>query len=131
MSLTTASTTPPPRRTTVPGFMPPARRGGSARRTLARNVGASSIRPGNTYGRFFGGVGEAVYGASRPSLLADLYSRSVRGEVFAVFFLAIPVGSALGYLLGGLLEKWVGWRMAFWVAGLPGRTSSRSPVSTT
>lgn len=70
--------------------------------------------------RFFVGVGEAAYGAISPSLLTDLYPKSIRGKVFAVFFLAIPVGSALGYLLGGLLEGWIGWRMAFVVAGLPG-----------
>jgi sugar phosphate permease len=38
----------------------------------------------------------------------------------AIFFCAIPVGSALGYVVGGLVDKHYGWRMAFFVAGIPG-----------
>ena len=38
----------------------------------------------------------------------------------AVFFCAIPVGSALGYIVGGLVDAHFGWRMAFFVAGVPG-----------
>ncbi len=38
----------------------------------------------------------------------------------AIFFCAIPVGSALGYVVGGLVDKHYGWRMAFFVAGVPG-----------
>jgi predicted MFS family arabinose efflux permease len=34
--------------------------------------------------------------------------------------MAIPVGSALGYLLGGILQQAFGWRTAFFVVGLPG-----------
>lgn len=70
--------------------------------------------------RLFVGVGEAAYGSISPSVLTDLYPRSIRGKVFAFFFMAIPVGSALGYLLGGILEKAFGWRHAFLVAGVPG-----------
>lgn len=70
--------------------------------------------------RFAVGVGEAAYGSISPSLLTDLYPKNIRGKIFAIFFMAIPVGSALGFLLGGLLEKLVGWRHAFFVAGLPG-----------
>jgi glycerophosphoryl diester phosphodiesterase/predicted MFS family arabinose efflux permease len=70
--------------------------------------------------RLFVGVGEAAYGAISPSLLRDLFPKNVAGKVFAVFFMAIPVGSALGFLLGGVLEKTVGWRSAFFVAGVPG-----------
>lgn len=66
------------------------------------------------------GVGEAAYGSISPSILTDLFPKSVRGKVFAIFFLAIPVGSALGYLLGGVLEQLVGWRHAFLIAGGPG-----------
>src|SRR4051812_24102902 len=43
------------------------------------------------------GIGEAAYGTIFPALLADYYPRERRGRVFAVFFAAIPVGSALGY----------------------------------
>ena len=66
------------------------------------------------------GIGEAAYGTISPGLLADYYPKSRRGRVFAVFFVAIPVGSALGYVVGGLVDHRWGWRAAFYVAGLPG-----------
>ncbi len=66
------------------------------------------------------GVGEAAYGAISPALLADNFEKVKRGRVFAIFFSAIPIGAALGFVLGGLVEKAYGWRAAFLVAGLPG-----------
>ncbi len=66
------------------------------------------------------GVGEAAYGTIAPSLLADLVPRARRGIVMSIFCLAIPVGSALGYLLGGVLGEHLGWRPAFFVVGFPG-----------
>lgn len=66
------------------------------------------------------GVGEAAYGTIAPAVLADLFPERMRGRVFAVFYMAIPVGSALGYILGGQIEKRYDWRAAFFVAGLPG-----------
>lgn len=66
------------------------------------------------------GVGEAAYGTISPSLLADYFPKSRRGMVFAVFFCAIPVGSALGYIVGGLMDQHFGWRAAFFAAGAPG-----------
>ncbi len=66
------------------------------------------------------GVGEAAYGSISPSLLADYFPRDRRGRVFAIFFAAIPVGSALGYVVGGLMDHLFGWRRAFFVAGVPG-----------
>ncbi len=66
------------------------------------------------------GVGEAAYVTIGPSLLSDYFPRNQRGRVMAIFFCAIPVGSALGYVVGGLMDVHFGWRMAFFVAGLPG-----------
>ena len=66
------------------------------------------------------GVGEAAYGTIAPALLADAFPRERRGRVFAIFFCAIPVGSALGYVLGGLIDQRFGWRAAFFLAGFPG-----------
>jgi MFS family permease len=66
------------------------------------------------------GVGEAAYVTIAPSLLADYFPVRQRGRVMAVFFCAIPVGSALGYVVGGLMDKQFGWRAAFFVAGTPG-----------
>jgi MFS family permease len=66
------------------------------------------------------GIGEAAYVAISPALLSDLFSRSQRGRVLSVFNMAIPVGAALGYIVGGLMSHHYGWREAFFVAGAPG-----------
>ncbi len=66
------------------------------------------------------GIGEAAYGTIAPSLLSDYFPVDRRGRVMAIFFCAIPVGSALGYVVGGLMNVHFGWRPAFFVAGIPG-----------
>jgi MFS transporter, Spinster family, sphingosine-1-phosphate transporter len=66
------------------------------------------------------GVGEAAYGTVAPAMIADAEPEARRGRAFAVFYAAIPVGSALGYVLGGLVDRAAGWRAAFLVAGVPG-----------
>src|SRR5262249_13087582 len=66
------------------------------------------------------GIGEAAYGTVAQALLADYFPKERRGRVFAVFFAAIPIGSAAGYILGGLIDQRYGWRSAFFVAGAPG-----------
>jgi MFS transporter, Spinster family, sphingosine-1-phosphate transporter len=66
------------------------------------------------------GVGEASYAIVTPSLISDLYPASHRGRALAFFYAAMPVGSALGYMLGGTVGTHFGWRTAFFVAGGPG-----------
>lgn len=66
------------------------------------------------------GVGEAGYGVVTPSLLADAYPPERRALRLGIFYAAIPVGSALGYILGGLIGSAHGWRAAFMVVGAPG-----------
>lgn len=66
------------------------------------------------------GVGEAAYGTIAPALLADQFPLERRGRVMSIFFAAIPIGSAAGYVLGGLADRFFGWRAAFWIAGFPG-----------
>ncbi len=66
------------------------------------------------------GFGEAGYATLAPAILSDLFSRRWRARVMALFYLATPVGSALGYILGGAVAARHGWRAAFFVAGGPG-----------
>jgi MFS family permease len=66
------------------------------------------------------GIGEAAYGTISPGLIADHYGPASRGRAYAVFFAAIPIGSALGYVVGGLVDRTLGWRAAFFFAGAPG-----------
>jgi MFS family permease len=66
------------------------------------------------------GLGEAGYGPAAPALISDYFPIEKRGKVMALFYVAIPVGSALGYVVGGQMNKWLGWRSAFYVVVLPG-----------
>jgi len=66
------------------------------------------------------GVGEAGYGTVSPGLIADYYPLSERTRALSVFYVAIPVGAALGYVLGGWIGNTWTWHWAFFVGGLPG-----------
>ncbi len=71
--------------------------------------------------RVFVGVGEAAYGPVAPTIIADLYPIARRGQVLAWFYVAIPVGTALGYLLGGrVLAMGFSWHWAFFFVVPPG-----------
>jgi len=70
--------------------------------------------------RCFVGVGEAAYGPVAPTLLSDLYPVQNRGRTLAFFYMAIPVGSALGYVLGGWAGDLVGWHKTFFLLVPPG-----------
>ena len=116
----------------------------SRRRLLAFGVGLWSVATvGTTFSRDFYhmcfwrallGVGEASYGIVAPALLADIFPLKHRGRVMGIFYLALPLGGALGYAIGGAVSDSVlgdrialnltglnqGWRTAFLVVGLPG-----------
>jgi MFS family permease len=66
------------------------------------------------------GIGEATFVTIAPTFVADLFSESKRGRILGVFYLAIPVGSAAGYLLGSHLAPLHGWRFPFYIAAAPG-----------
>ncbi len=71
--------------------------------------------------RVFVGIGEAAYGPVAPTIIADMYPVERRGRSLAWFYAAIPVGSALGFLLGSaVLGAGLSWRWAFWLVVPPG-----------
>jgi MFS family permease len=71
--------------------------------------------------RAFVGIGEAAYGPAAPTIISDLFPEERRGRVLAWFYAAIPVGSALGYLLGGqVIKLGLSWHWAFFVVVPPG-----------
>jgi len=72
------------------------------------------------FSRSLVGIGEASFGVVSPGILSDTFAKEVRGRVLSFFFLAIPVGSAIGYLLGGILGFHFGWQAAFLLVALPG-----------
>ena len=66
------------------------------------------------------GVGEATFGIFAPAVLADFYPERERNRILSFFYLAIPVGAALGYLAGGLMGTHWGWRAPFFICAIPG-----------
>ncbi len=66
------------------------------------------------------GIGEATFVTIAPTFVADSFPENKRGRIFGVFYLAIPVGTAAGYLLGGKLGPYFGWRYPFYIAAFPG-----------
>ncbi len=66
------------------------------------------------------GIGEATFVTIAPTFVADLLPERQRGRILGVFYLAIPVGTAAGYLLGGHLSPTHGWRFPFYIAAFPG-----------
>jgi MFS family permease len=70
--------------------------------------------------RVFVGIGEGGYGPAAPTILADYFTLRMRGRIMAIFCAAIPVGSALGYVLGGIINHQLGWRWAFYLVAIPG-----------
>jgi MFS family permease len=66
------------------------------------------------------GVGEATFGIFAPAVLADFYPERDRNRILSIFYLAIPVGAALGYLAGGEMGSRWGWRAPFFICAIPG-----------
>ena len=66
------------------------------------------------------GVGEATFGIFAPAVLSDFYPERDRNRILSIFYLAIPVGAALGYLAGGELGTLWGWRAPFFLCAIPG-----------
>ena len=70
--------------------------------------------------RAFVGIGESSYSTITPTLIADYFSPRRRATALGIFQAAIPMGFALGYVAGGVLAHFFGWRAAFMIVGLPG-----------
>lgn len=66
------------------------------------------------------GVGEAGSTPPSHSIIADMYPPSERSTAMAIFSLGVNFGLMLGFLFGGWINQWYGWRVAFFVAGAPG-----------
>ena len=66
------------------------------------------------------GIGESAYSTITPSLIADYYPPRRRATALGIFQAAIPLGFSLGFVIGGVLAAYFGWRRAFMVVSLPG-----------
>ena len=66
------------------------------------------------------GVGEAGSNPPSHSMIADLYPPQNRSTAMAIFGTGVNWGILIGFLVGGWINEWYGWRVAFLVVGLPG-----------
>lgn len=66
------------------------------------------------------GVGEASYGVIAPALMSDLFPVKERGRAMGIYYLALPLGGAVGYAIGSVVGQYYGWRHVFFVVGIPG-----------
>ena len=66
------------------------------------------------------GFGEAGGVAPSVALVGDLFPASRRARAMSVFYLGVPLGSAAGVVVGGLMAASLGWRSAFVCVGLAG-----------
>jgi MFS family permease len=66
------------------------------------------------------GVGEAGGVAPSYALIADYFPRERRARALAIFSLGVPIGLALGTLLGAYIAAAISWRAAFYTMGLAG-----------
>jgi MFS family permease len=80
----------------------------------------SSVALGLCAVRALVGIGESSYSTITPTLIADYFPLQRRATALGVFQAAIPMGFALGYVLGAVLAHYFGWRLAFMIVGLPG-----------
>jgi len=59
------------------------------------------------------GIGEASYSCVAPTIIGDLFTSELRTKMLAIFYLAVPVGSGMGYIVGSNISKLFGdWRWA-------------------
>ena len=66
------------------------------------------------------GLGEASYATVSPSLISDNFAKERRNQALTIFYVAIPIGAALGNILGGQIATHYSWRHAFIWTGAPG-----------
>src|SRR6202165_571116 len=83
-------------------------------------IALSSVALGLCAVRALVGIGESSFSTITPTLIADYFPIQRRATALGVFQAAIPMGFALGYVLGGVLAHYFGWRVAFMLVGLPG-----------
>jgi len=81
---------------------------------LARSYGQLALA------RSILGIGEATYGVIAPTILIDLFSKEQRSRLLSTFYLAMPLGSALGISLGAFIASNYTWNLAFFLVGIPG-----------
>lgn len=66
------------------------------------------------------GIGEAGYAPGGSAMIAGLYPIEKRSRMMGLWNASIPLGTAIGVLLGGIIAQSIGWKHAFGIVALPG-----------
>lgn len=66
------------------------------------------------------GIGEAGSSPPSHSMISDLYPKEQRSSAMSIYALGVYFGIMIGFMVGGFVAEWWGWRAAFFVVGLPG-----------
>jgi len=86
--------------------------------TFATGMGKSFL--GILMPRLMVGVGEAGFTSGGTPLIGAAFPNKGRSLAMGIFNMAVPLGSALGFILGGAISVKYGWRMAFYIFTIPG-----------
>jgi MFS family permease len=83
------------------------------------------------YGQLFAarttiGIGEAGFAPGGTSMISAIFPEEKRGRILGLWNASIPLGSALGLILGGFIADRYGWRHAFGIVAIPGLIISLS-----
>jgi len=70
--------------------------------------------------RIIAGIAQSAFTSISPTLLDELVNARIKSKIFSVFYAAIPIGTAIGFIYAGYMDKRVGWPLAFLLAGIFG-----------
>ncbi len=66
------------------------------------------------------GVGEAGYAPGGSAMISGLYPIEKRSKMMGLWNASIPLGTAIGVFLGGIIATHLGWKYAFGLVAFPG-----------
>ena len=83
--------------------------------------GLATSYSGLLLSRVFVGIGEASFATICPSYIKDRFKDPIKiNKALSIFSAAIPIGSALGFVLGGIVTEKLSWHYTFFLGGIPG-----------
>ncbi len=65
-------------------------------------------------------VGEAGGSPPAHSMISDMFAEKERATALSIYSMGINFGILIGFVIGGYVNDWFGWRWVYVVIGLPG-----------
>lgn len=63
------------------------------------------------------GIGQAIFSTASPPIIDSIASKSWKARAMSIYYAAVPIGIALGFIAGGFMDMVIGWQMSFVIAG--------------